>query len=251
MRIRAWQILAPTLFSSLALLGAEESPQTPLSQTVGSVYGKAVTAADIGLSAPIDPAIQLDTRDTAQWELMRRIVTAFGGPVVERFVKRQKIEATRDEIMKLTSHFRHRNERNLQQWESRLMDLKRELAQPDLSSANKTKLDKERVEYEQLVASMRESRAADVPEDLARMLIVNWKTERELHRVYGGRVIFQQAGPEALDARRRLFEHAEKKGDIKFGDAGVRHLFFYYANMEHTIIDEKALERPWFLEEAN
>ena len=95
---------------------------------------------------------------------------------------------------------------------------------------------------------MREPR--DMPEEVARALIVTWKTERELHRVYGGRVIFQQAGPEALDARRRLFEQAEKEGDIEFADAGVRHLFYYYANMEHTVIDEKALERPWFLEEG-
>jgi hypothetical protein len=101
------------------------------------------------------------------------------------------------------------------------------------------------------MASLRESSAADVPEEVARMFIVNWKTERELHRVYGGRVIFQQAGPEALDARRQLFEQAEKQSDIRFTDAGVRHLFYYYSNMSHTDIDEKALQRPWFLEDVS
>ena len=251
MRIRAWMLLAPTLFSSLAMLSAEESPKTPPGWTVGSVYGKAVTAADIGLSAPIDPAIEFEGRDTARWELMGRIMTAFGGPVVERFVKREKIEATRDEIMKFKSHFRRSNERNLHQWEARLVELNKELAEPNLSNESKTKLEKERAEYEGLVASKRESRTADVPEEVARTFIVTWKTERELHRAYGGGVIFQQAGPEALDARRRLFEQAEKKGDIRFADAGVRHLFYYYANMKHTVIDEKALERPWFLEDGN
>jgi hypothetical protein len=189
-------LLAPVLFSSLAL-----------GQNVGSVYGKAITAADIGLSAPVDPAIQFDSGDTARWELMRRITRTFGGPIVERFVKEKKIEATRDEITQFKRSF-----------EARLPE--------------------------------REATPADALEDVARMLIVTWKTERELHRAYGGRVIFQQFGPEALDARRRLFEQAEKEGDLKFTDPGVRHLFYYYANMNHTVIDEQALERPWFLEEG-
>lgn len=251
MRTRAWMLLAPTLFCSLALLSAEEPAEMPPSRTVGSVYGKAVTAADIGLTAPIDPAIQFDGRDTARWKLMGRIMTAFGGPVVERFVQREKIEATRDEIMKFKSNFRKRRERNVHQWEARLVELKKELAESNLSNEDKRKLEKERAEYEELAASMGESRAADIPEEMARTLIVTWKTERELHRMYGGRVIFQQAGPEALDARRRLFEQAEKKSDIRFADAGVRHLFYYYADMKHTVIDDKALERPWLLEDGN
>jgi hypothetical protein len=48
-----------------------------------------------------------------------------------------------------------------------------------------------------------------------------------------------------------LFEQAEKEGELKFNDAGVRHLFYYYANMRHTVVDKKALERPWFLEDGN
>jgi hypothetical protein len=248
MRVRAWMLLAPTLFGSLTLLSAEGLPKTPPTWTVGSVYGKTVTAADIGLDAPINPAIQLDARDIARWELMRRIMTAFGRPVVERFVKREKIEATRDEIMKFKSNFRKRDERNLHEWEARLLELKKELAEPNLSNEDKTKLERERAAYEELVVSKRESRVADVPEEMARTFIVTWKTERELHRMYGGRVIFQQAGPEALDGRRRLFEQAEKNGDIRFTDAGVRYLFYYYANMSHTVIDEKTLESPWFLE---
>jgi hypothetical protein len=241
---------APALLTFLALLSADEPPKAPLGRTVGSVYGKAVTAADIGLTAPIDPAVQFDSRDAARWELMGRIMTTFGGPVVDRFVKRQKIEATADEIEKFKSNSRKMNERNVREREARLVELKKELAAPNLSNEDKAKLKEERAMYEKSVAAIREPRAADVPEDLARMFIVAWKTERELHRVYGGRVIFQQAGPEALDARRRLFEQAEQNGDIKFDDVGIRHLFYYYAKMRHTVIDQKALERAWFLDDG-
>jgi hypothetical protein len=242
-------LFALSLFSSSVLLSAEEPPITPPTRVVGSVYGKVVTAADIGLIAPIDPTIQFDAGDAAQWELRARITKAFGSPVVERFIKREKIAATRDETMQFKSHFRKSSERTLRQWEARLAELKRKLTEPELSNENKTKLENERAQYESFVASMRESRAIDVPDEMAQKFIVAGKTERELHRVYGGRVIFQQAGPEALDARRRLFEQAEEQGDIRFVDAGVRHLFYYYyANMQHTFIDEKALERPFFLE---
>jgi hypothetical protein len=244
-------LLAAVLFSPLMLLNAEEHPNAEPTRIVGTVYGTAVTAADIGLSAPIDPAIPFDASDTARWELRGRITTAFGRPVVERFVTREKIEATPDEIMKFKSSFRKRNQRNLHQWDARLMELNNKLAEPNLPNEDKTKLEKQRADYERLVTSMRESAAVDVPEQVARTFIITWKTERALHRMYGGRVIFQQAGPEALDARRRLFEKAEKDGDITFDDVGVRHVFYYYANMSHTFIDEKALERPWFLEERN
>jgi hypothetical protein len=99
------------------------------------------------------------------------------------------------------------------------------------------------------LASVRENRpTSDQIDGLARTFILNWKTERELHRKYGGRIIFQQFGLEALDARRRLFEEAEKTADLKFDDPGVRHLFYYYANMRHSVTgDAKALETPWFL----
>ena len=57
--------------------------------------------------------------------------------------------------------------------------------------------------------------------------------------------------PRRLDARRLLFEEAEKNGDIKFDDPGVRHLFYYYhSNMTHTKVDEKVLDRPWWTLES-
>jgi hypothetical protein len=248
MKLRALMVLAPTLFASLALFGAEEPPNAPPSRIVGSIFGKPVTAADIGLTTPINPAVRFDSRDADRWELMGRIMTTFGDPIVDRFVNRQKIEATVDEIEKFQSNSRKSNEREVREWEARLLELKKELAAPSLSNADKAKLEEERAMLQRYMAASRE--LGTVPEDLARMFIVAWKTERELQRVYGGRVMFQQAGPEALDARRQLFEQAEKDGDVTFGDAGVRHLFYYYANMRHTVIDEKALERPWFLDEA-
>lgn len=237
-----------TLLSSLAAYHAQAKDQP--SHTVGSVYGKAVTAADIGLTMPIDPADQFDARDEAKWNLMGRVMEKFGSPVMDRFIAQKKIDATADEIAAFGKYWRKSSEKALRESEGRLVKVKEELAAPDLPNEKKEKLEKEQATLEVYLPEQRKFVKDGPPEDMARSFIVPWKIERDLHRTYGGRVIFQQFGPEALDARRRLIEEAEKKGDMKFDDAGVRHLFYYYANMRHTVVDEKALERPWFLGEG-
>ncbi len=251
MKMLAWVLCTSAGFFLPAALPAEEPSPTPSSRTVGSVLGKPVTAADLGLTAPIDPTVKFDARDTARWRLMGRVMTTFGGPIMDRFVREQKIEATAEEIEQFQRKMQKTREQNFRAWEARLAELNQELAAAELSEADRARREEERTRYERLLASRLERPAAEAPDELARMFLVAWKVERELHRAYGGRVIFQQAGPEALDARRRLFEQAEKNGDLHFADPGVRHLFYYYAHMRHTTIDEKVLERSWLLDDKD
>lgn len=250
MRIHASIFLMAALFAFISPVRAAEPANEAPSRTVGRVFGKIVTAADIGLTAPIDSKVKFDARDDARWSLMERINGAFGGPVLERFVKDRKIKATDEEIDKFKSVSRKSQERTVRRWEERLVELRKKLAVPNLSDTEKAELTEEQSRLTRLLAAYRTPPEADGGDEIARTFIEAWKTERELHRVYGGRVIFQQSGAEALDARRRLFEGAEKKGDIKFDDPGVRHLFYYYSHMEHTAIDEKALEKPSFLDDG-
>ena len=60
-----WSFIFPSLtfVTVVAQLSADEPPTIQPSRTVGSVYGKTVTAADIGLTAPIDPAVRFDSRN--------------------------------------------------------------------------------------------------------------------------------------------------------------------------------------------
>jgi hypothetical protein len=231
----------------LTNIHAEEPASTPSNRKVGSVYGKTVTASDIGLTAPVDTAVRFDARDKARWELQGRIARAFGKPIADRFIKARKIDATADEIAAFKRNSRKGRERVLRESEAHLAKVKANLAAPNLPAEKRTKLEKEVATLEKGQAARRDAVNRDVPEAIARTFIVAWKTERELHRAYGGRVIFQQFGPEALDARRLLYEEAEKNGDLVFDDPGVRHLFYYYANMRHVVVDAKALEQPWFL----
>jgi hypothetical protein len=253
--------LPPIVCSTLILLASPNPAQAnappaaaiPPDRAVGIIYGKTVTAADIGLTAPIDRAVKFDARDDARWDLMGRILTAFGKPINDRFQARQKIQATPNEIEKFKVAMRAQTAKTQREKQARLARIKADLARPDLPEPDKAKLEKERAIFERGAAAADVDAAApanaDIADQVARQLIVAWKTERELHLAYpGGRIIFQQFGPEALDARRKLYEEAEKTGDLKFADPGVRHLFYYYcANMGHADAGENALDRPWFL----
>jgi len=245
MRILSLVLLALTTSVCLAPLTAAEPPTSDLSRVVGSVYGKTVTAADIGLTAPIDTSLKFDARDTEQWKLMERITTAFGKPISDRFVKEHEINVTGAEIAAFKKISHEQRQEHLRETENQLAKVETELARPNLPSDAKIKLEEQQAMLDRLLPMMREAAVADVPDELARMFIVARKIERELQRTYGGRVIFQQAGPEALDARRQLYEEAEKNGNLKFDDAGVRHLFYYYSNMSHSLVDEKMVDKLW------
>jgi hypothetical protein len=246
MRLHALILLALTMSARLEPLFAEESLPIQPGHAVGSIYGKPVTAADIGLTAPIDTALEFDARDSQQWQLMGRIAQAFGKPISDRFMQERRIAATEEEIADYKRASRERRQMHLRETEDQLEKVKGVLGSPGLSSEARTELAKEQAKLEFILPRLRDASAADVSGDLARIFIVARKTERELHKTYGGRVIFQQAGPEALDARRRLFEMAEARGDLKFDDAGVRHLFYYYfTKMKHVAVDEKLLAQDF------
>ena len=204
---------------------------------------------------PVDTKLRFDARNKAQWELMGRIMKAFGAPLRDRFVKEQKVEATTEEIDSFVWAMQKSRERMVNDLQARLVKVKADLEVPNVQNKDKTKLQMEQATIERSLGSVRievlmRGQHAKAQESMGKVFVVAWKTERALQRIYGGRVIFQQAGPEALDARRRLFEEAERNGEIKFYDPGVRHLFYYYSNMTHTKMDEKVLEQPWWTRQS-
>jgi hypothetical protein len=215
---------------------------------VGSIYGKSITAADIGFDIPIDPALQFNGGDRERWELMRRISDKFGKPVHDRFVKDQKIEATADEIAGFKKFSRQSDERRFRETSAELAVVKTALGSPDLTDSKRAELTKKHDRLERRVSHSRDSLKRGAPDEIAKHFILTWKIERELHRKYGGRIIFQQFGAEALDARRMLYEAAEKNGDLKFDNPDVRHMFYYYyTHVHHTTIDDVSLfERATF-----
>lgn len=80
-------------------------------------------------------------------------------------------------------------------------------------------------------------------EFVVRFLLGGQSVMRHLHaRFGGGRLLFQQGGVEAFDATRRLAEHLEAQGRIRFDDPALRALAYDYWTRDHGpfLIDDDA-----------
>ncbi len=70
--------------------------------------------------------------------------------------------------------------------------------------------------------------ALQMREGMARSLIRQWKVNRALFSEYGGRLIYQQLGPEPLDAYRVFLLERQKAGDFELLDEAVGATFWSY-----------------------
>jgi heat shock protein HslJ len=88
--------------------------------------------------------------------------------------------------------------------------------------------------------------------EMARAMIGRWKLNRALYEQYGGRVIFQQLGPEPLDAYRVYLEERSNAGDFMFLDETFEAAFWRYFHDEpiHSFYppdeaDDVFASAPW------
>jgi hypothetical protein len=72
------------------------------------------------------------------------------------------------------------------------------------------------------------AQAREMRRDMGRAMIRQWKINRSLYGQYGGRIIFQQLGPEPLDAYRQFLEERLKAGDFKIIDESINRSFWRY-----------------------
>jgi hypothetical protein len=79
----------------------------------------------------------------------------------------------------------------------------------------------------QLGEETAEDRAARL--EIAEAFILQWKINRALYQQYGGRIGFQQGGPEPLDAYRKFLEERQAAGDFSIeNDALAAEFWRYY-----------------------
>ena len=67
-----------------------------------------------------------------------------------------------------------------------------------------------------------------VREQVASAFIRQWKINQALYRQYGGRIIFQQGGPEPLDAYHTLLDESRARGDFSIADPALEAAFWHY-----------------------
>jgi heat shock protein HslJ len=108
----------------------------------------------------------------------------------------------------------------------------------------------EPAEIDAFLATLRSAKAADgstagdylTPEEAAEVeamettmatgLIRQWKINKALHEQYGGRIIYQQLGPEPLDAYRTFLEQRQAEGAFAINDPALADAFWNYFTNE-------------------
>lgn len=185
-------------------------------------------------------------------------------PLLERYTTDRKIEVTPDEISAYQKAMdRLAAEDRARRTEQRAQ-LARRLSADNLSEDERKALVSEIATLDELSATLAElaTSAAQNPQEteqsrqmVAAAFIRQWKINQALYRQYGGRIIFQQGGPEPLDAYRRFLEDQQKRGTFRILATEFAEDFwrYYLTDALHSFYqpgskeEVQAFEVPWWL----
>ena len=65
-------------------------------------------------------------------------------------------------------------------------------------------------------------------DEITAAFIRQWKINRALYQQYGGRIVFQQGGPEPLDAYRKFLDESAARGDFRITNPEIDAGFWRY-----------------------
>jgi hypothetical protein len=182
--------------------------------------------------------------------------------LTDRYAAKQGAEATPQEIDAYIEGMARLAEKDRRQREARREDIEHRLASPRLGEAERKALSSELDSLNQLQRDL-DALSGDDTKDVeatrqarrtvAAAFIRQWKINQALYQEYGGRIIFQQGGPEPLDAYRGLLEQQQREGHFEFLNKGLAAaLWRYYLTDEiHSFIppgseeETQAFQTPW------
>jgi hypothetical protein len=180
----------------------------------------------------------------------------------ERHMKENDIRVSDTEIALFHEAVDQKRKESVEQWKRDKDSLEKDLKSAELSEEARKELNDKLTLTTKMIDGEKandERRKANPAADLqsrnafASQLILAWKFSQSLFRKYGGRVIFQQAGPEPLDAYRDFLRAHEKAGDFKILNEEAKTKFWAYfvTDGAHTFYSEeegkKMMTTPWWL----
>ena len=226
------------------------------------LLGIMATAYGNGTNSPAtDPVIarvlDRDIRLSEQSDLNGIILGALMERYAEGFAK-----PTQADIAAFVGSTEQHKTARLKDWESERDELSRQLESDALSesersiiTSNFNKVDKrlkmDAVFAEKAASAPEESRK--INEQIAAAFVRSWKVNLALYEQYGGRVIFQQAGVEPLDAYRLFLREQEAAGNFQILDKQYEASFWNYFTNDtmHSFYPadegDKFMRTPWWL----
>ncbi len=194
----------------------------------------------------------------------KNVASKIGAALMDRFARENRIEPNEAEInghiagmVKMQGRLRVQSE----EYRAKLME---ELKNPSLSDQQRKEkqstletveknLKYQKEQEEQNKGKPESEEVRNIKRQIASQVVRTWKVNKALYAKYGGRVIFQQAGPEPLDAYRDFLKEQERQGAFRIFDKQCEADFWRYFTNEtrHTFLSEpdaaKAMNTPWWL----
>lgn len=227
-----------TLAATLVLATTPAAPAPDPAAVVATLKGK--------------PILRRDAADG------RALLGKILAPLLEEFAVKRGVDATPAEV---TEQIRRIDEttkmmdvnfrRELAKLEEALANAKNDY-QTKVITENIASLKKSNAEIKRLQPELDKYRPPEADRrEMSRMMIRGYKINQALWGEYGGRVIFQQFGPEPLDAYRKFLEDHQKKGTFTIAGKEMEAAFWEYLDSDrHTFIEgddaKRMMTTPWW-----
>lgn len=182
--------------------------------------------------------------------------------LLQHYGEEQGLKATDKEIAQLLKRKQEVMQEDRKAMEARRSELQKALASKTPEDKERQQLEAELKAINQMQQAMKaaDGRAGTPESDaaearVARAFIEQWKVNQAMYRKYGGRVIFQQSGPEPLDAYHEFFKAAQQSGEFEILNKEFEQAFWSYYTTDniHKFIPEsekeQAINTPWWMME--
>lgn len=249
---------------------AAELPESP-SRVVARVFETEIRLGDI--SPP--EAVQSKTRermsevDYEAWifDLRKdRLADRIWREATGRLVEEQGLEPTAAEVEAFISSSEARRAGRLDKFRAHREEVRTKLAKSGLPADERARLKQNLQTFEKAIAYELEKRrkSETVPnydemqrrsgERVGKVMIRQWKLNKALYVKYGGRVIFQQAGYEPVDAYRAFTDELVQSNAVEILDPSFPAPFTRlraYLDIPHQYMPKAEADRyfkkPWWL----
>lgn len=236
---------------------------TALNSFVAALF--ALTAHGVhaqGVDGPADAPLAAEVLGTqvrtADPEELRYLVV---GRLIDRYASERQIEVQQSEIDAYVATVARAMAEDRKQREAERQRLLPQLQFQDLSDAERAALSAQLAVLDELLAPANEDSAEDraARQQVAAAFIRQWKVNRALYRQYGGRIIFQQGGPEPLDAYRLFLEEQQRQGAFEILNPSLEAGFWHYFRTDaiHSFYpsgsaeEQRTFDRPWWTREGS
>jgi hypothetical protein len=182
--------------------------------------------------------------------------------LTNRYAAERGIAVSQAEIEAYVDHMQTLMAEDRRQHEARRDELTRTLASEELSEADRKSITSELKGLNEFLAALADTTDSEprnaeeirsAREQIAAAFIFQFKINRALHKEYGGRIGYQQGGPEPLDAYRWFLEERQARGEFDIPDKNLEAAFWRYYDTDaiHSFFvpgseeEARAFQAPW------